>query len=568
MAALALYERILELIPESELKERIDKKIQSVGGLLSEEGALLLIAGELGISIEEEHKEKKHFFISDINEGMQHIDISGRIMRIFDANTFQRKTGIEGRVQNIVIADKTGSIRIVFWDDQIDKIKQFKRGDVVTIRNGYLRKGLNNQFEISLGKEGVITSGHDSPDYPPIEYVKIKIRDIEDKMNNIDITGRVSSVFGVREFLKKDGSTGKVGNFTIMDDTGEIRVTLWDKKAELLNNLVKNDLIRIENAYSKMGLNSVEINLGFSSNISIEKGEREDIPKAESSKKSIGDLEENMRGINLEGIVKEIYELRTFNRDNRIGKVGRFLLSDGSNEVKVVLWDDKTEMLEKLFPGINVKIDSCNIKFNNGLEAHVGFGSRLEITKTEEKAEDKKIVDYKRGDSINILGRVKGIEGDFLIVIDESGTVPVSLANIQNKNFNVGDMVKVIGTLENDSDVLHVNAISIDKGDDNFPDLDSLINPPLKLINELSNNDFCIISPLIKHVSKDGDNYIIICDDGYGNIRGKIKKEVEPLKEYDIKARIFESNNLKEFYGYEINEIDPAFKAKSIFTVI
>ncbi len=568
MAALALYERILELIPESELKERIDKKIQSVGGLLSEEGALLLIAGELGINIEEEHKEKKHFFISDINEGMQHIDISGRIMRIFDANTFQRKTGIEGRVQNIVIADKTGSIRIVFWDDQIDKIKQFKRGDVVTIRNGYLRKGLNNQFEISLGKEGVITSGHDSPDYPPIEYVKIKIRDIEDKMNNIDITGRVSSVFGVREFLKKDGSTGKVGNFTIMDDTGEIRVTLWDKKAELLNNLVKNDLIRIENAYSKMGLNSVEINLGFSSNISIEKGEREDIPKAESSKKSIGDLEENMRGINLEGIVKEIYELRTFNRDNRIGKVGRFLLSDGSNEVKVVLWDDKTEMLEQLFPGINVKIDSCNIKFNNGLEAHVGFGSRLEITKTEEKAEDKKIVDYKRGDSINILGRVKGIEGDFLIVIDESGTVPVSLANIQNKNFNVGDMVKVIGTLENDSDVLHVNAISIDKGDDNFPDLDSLINPPLKLINELSNNDFCIISPLIKHVSKDGDNYIIICDDGYGNIRGKIKKEVEPLKEYDIKARIFESNNLKEFYGYEINEIDPAFKAKSIFTVI
>jgi len=568
MAALALYERILELIPESELKERIDKKIQSVGGLLSEEGALLLIAGELGINIEEEHKEKKHFFISDINEGMQHIDISGRIMRIFDANTFQRKTGIEGKVQNIVIADKTGSIRIVFWDDQIDKIKQFKRGDVVTIRNGYLRKGLNNQFEISLGKEGVITSGHDSPDYPPIEYVKIKIRDIEDKMNNIDITGRVSSVFGVREFLKKDGSTGKVGNFTIMDDTGEIRVTLWDKKAELLNNLVKNDLIRIENAYSKMGLNSVEINLGFSSNISIEKGEREDIPKAESSKKSIGDLEENMRGINLEGIVKEIYELRTFNRDNRIGKVGRFLLSDGSNEVKVVLWDDKTDMLEQLFPGINVKIDSCNIKFNNGLEAHVGFGSRLEITKTEEKAEDKKIVDYKRGDSINILGRVKGIEGDFLIVIDESGTVPVSLANIQNKNFNVGDVVKVIGTLENDSDVLHVNAISIDKGDDNFPDLDSLINPPLKLINELSNNDFCIISPLIKHVSKDGDNYIIICDDGYGNIRGKIKKEVEPLKEYDIKARIFESNNLKEFYGYEINEIDPAFKAKSIFTVI
>jgi len=199
-------------------------------------------------------------------------------MRIFDVNTFQRKTGTEGRVQNIVIADKTGSVRIVFWDDQIDKLKQFKRGDIVTVRNGYLRKGFNNEFEVSLGKDGVISSGQDSADYPPINYVKLKIRDIEDKMNNIDVTGRISVIYGVREFAKKDGSVGKVGNFMIMDDTGEIRVTLWDKKAELLNTLAKNDIITIENAYSKIGLNSVEINLGSSSNIIPEKTEREDIP--------------------------------------------------------------------------------------------------------------------------------------------------------------------------------------------------------------------------------------------------------------------------------------------------
>ena len=173
MTAEALYERLLETISENELKERIDKKIQSVGGLLSEEGALLLIAGELGVTFEEIPKEKKHFFISDINEGMQHVDISGRVMRIFDVNTFQRKTGTEGRVQNIVIADKTGSIRIVFWDDQIEKLKQFKRGDVVTVRNGYLRKGFNNEFEVSLGKDGVISGGQESADYPLINYVKL-----------------------------------------------------------------------------------------------------------------------------------------------------------------------------------------------------------------------------------------------------------------------------------------------------------------------------------------------------------------------------------------------------------
>jgi replication factor A1 len=568
MTAEALYERLLETISENELKERIDKKIQSVGGLLSEEGALLLIAGELGVNIEEIHKEKKHFFISDINEGMQHVDISGRIMRIFDVNTFQRKTGTEGKVQNIVIADKTGSIRIVFWDDQIEKLKQFKRGDVVTVRNGYLRKGFNNEFEISLGKDGVISSGQESSDYPPINYVKLKIRDIEDKMSNIDVTGRVSAIYGIREFAKKDGSIGKVGSFVIMDDTGEIRVTLWDKKAELLNSLVKNDIITIENAYSKMGLNSVEINLSFSSNIVPEKAEREDIPKSESTNVSLPDVKENMRGINIEGHVKEVYDIRTFNRDSGTGKVGRFLLSDDGHELKIVLWDDKADYLATLVPGTKVRIESCNIRYNNGLEAHLGLGSRIQSLKSDEKMDEKKIADYDLSETVNVLARINSIEGDFLVIVDESGNVPVSLSQITNKNFSIGDAVKVVGTLEKDSDVLFIKSTSIEKGDYDVPTLEDIKNPQSKTIDELSKNDYCIITPLIKHIVNEGDSYIVICDDGYGNIRGKIKKEVQPWKEYDIKARIYENNNLKEFYGYEIKEIDPASKAKDIFMVI
>lgn len=568
MTAEALYERLLETISENELKERIDKKIQSVGGLLSEEGALLLIAGELGVTFEEIPKEKKHFFISDINEGMQHVDISGRVMRIFDVNTFQRKTGTEGRVQNIVIADKTGSIRIVFWDDQIEKLKQFKRGDVVTVRNGYPRKGFNNEFEVSLGKDGVISGSQDSADYPSINYVKLKIRDIEDKMNNIDVTGRISVIYGVREFAKKDGSIGKVGSFMIMDDTGEIRVTLWDKKAELLNTFTKNDIITIENAYSKMGLNSVEINLGSSSNIIPEKTERDDIPKSESLTVSISDLNENMRDINIEGYVKEVYGIRTFTRESGTGKVGRFLLSDGTHDLKVVLWDDKADLLVTLVPSTKVSIESCNIRFNNGLEAHLGLGSRIQSSKAEEKPDEKKIADYSLSDTVNVLARVNGIEGDFLVIIDESGTIPLSLSQIANKNFNIGDAVKVIGTVEKDSDVLFIKASSIQKGEFSIPSLESIKNPPSKTIDEVSNNDYCIISPLIKHIVNEGDSYLVICDDGYGNIRGKIKKEVQPWKEYDIKARIYENNNLKEFYGYEIREINPASKARDIFMVI
>ncbi|HII94991.1 MAG TPA: hypothetical protein HA367_04550, partial [Candidatus Methanofastidiosum sp.] len=164
--------------------------------------------------------------------------------------------------------------------------------------------------------------------------------------------------------------------------------------------------------------------------------------------------------------------------------------------------------------------------------------------------------------------RVNGIEGDFLVIIDESASIPLSLSQITNKNFNIGDSVKVVGTVEKDSDVLFIKASSVQKGEYSIPNLESIKNPPSKTIDEVSNNDYCIISPLIKHIVSEGDGFIVICDDGYGNIRGKIKKEVQPWKEYDIKARIYENNNLKEFYGYEIKEINPTSKARDIFMVI
>ena len=52
-----------------------------------------------------------------------------------------------------------------------------------------------------------------------------------------------------------------------------------------------------------------------------------------------------------------------------------------------------------------------------------------------------------------------------------------------------------------------------------------------------------------------------------GVLEVKLKRNTT-WKEYDIKVRVYENNNLKEFYGYGIDEINPVSKAKEIFMVI
>ena len=49
---------------------------------------------------------------------------------------------------------------------------------------------------------------------------KIKIDKIVAGIRDLETIGKVTNIFDVKEFARKDGSKGKVGSFIIADDTG------------------------------------------------------------------------------------------------------------------------------------------------------------------------------------------------------------------------------------------------------------------------------------------------------------------------------------------------------------
>lgn len=59
------------------------------------------------------------------------------------------------------------------------------------------------------------------------EKQKLKVNELMQGMRRVNITGKIIKLFPVREF-KKENREGKVGNFILADETGNIKVVLWD----------------------------------------------------------------------------------------------------------------------------------------------------------------------------------------------------------------------------------------------------------------------------------------------------------------------------------------------------
>ncbi|MFH1376528.1 MAG: OB-fold nucleic acid binding domain-containing protein [Candidatus Woesearchaeota archaeon] len=130
------------------------------------------------------------------------------------------------------------------------------------------------------------------------ENKELKINDVPKAANAITIAGRVVDFWGIREF-NKNGRSGRVANFLIGDETGAVRIVVWDEPIiNKVANLKEGDIVRVKNSYSRENRGYMELHLGSRSEIDInpkgvEIGEvniKLNSPKA--TKKNINELKE------------------------------------------------------------------------------------------------------------------------------------------------------------------------------------------------------------------------------------------------------------------------------------
>ena len=358
-----------------EIQDLVNKKKEEFKGLISDESALLMIAKELKVDIQTQEKEYLNEIevkIKDISVGMKNITLIGRVNEIYKIFTFNRNDGTEGHVGSFLLNDESGAIRVVLWDEDTKILthKNFVKNEIVKIYNAYAKNGRDGFVEIHVGKFGKIILSPDDIDHkkiPKITERYVDIKDIGSKLRSASIKGKVIRITSISEFVRNDGTEGKVRSLTIGDSTGTIRVVFWNEDVNKIKNFQVGDNVSITQLTPKLSnLNSKNYELVANSSSNLAKSKDNVEIKADFVGK-IADLQNREGLVSFKGVITSLDNLREVSlKSGEDVSVLGFEISDDTDYIKLTAWREKAvELSKKLTINQTVALKNVKIRFND-----------------------------------------------------------------------------------------------------------------------------------------------------------------------------------------------------------
>lgn len=413
--------------------------------------------------------------ISSLIEGNGNISIQGRLIAISNIKTFTTKKGREGKVANLTVEDNTGKIRVVMWTDNMKYMSRISEGDIVKINNLEVRKGYTGDLEVQMRNNSSIQVLPEEvdPSLPKYEEVITNLGDIkEDGEYNVIV--RIKKISTLRE-IQKDDRTLQIVTLDVMDKTGAMEFTLWNKDTKLVEtlDLKEHDTIKILKARAQTRYD--QTSLSNSWNGRIIKGDY-DVPEFQEEILKIGDAKEAEK-VTIIGVITKIYDTITFDKnDGSEGQVRSIEVTDDTGSIRVTLWNKETEIA--MDKGDIIKISGGNVEFddyagdsyrlNTGWNASIVINPEIDDELSKKladinnfqitKIKDVLNIDEDEGREVDVIGRilsmqdirefqrVDGTEGQVrsIDLADETGIVRTSLWDEKSDiNQGLGDAIKI-----------------------------------------------------------------------------------------------------------------------------
>jgi len=376
-------------LTRDEVLVMVEEKKKEAEGYFTTEGAARIVASELGVEILKE-PFKPEIMIRDLVSGLNDVTIIGRIIIVYPTKTFTRPVKT-GKVARLLIADKSGMLKAIFWNDKANLVEdgRVKQGEIVRILHGYAREGLDGKLEVHVGLRGslqISPSGIINHEYPPVEHFFNKIGDITRKSVDTNVLGIVDYIHPVSVFVRKNGTQGKMRKLILRDETDQITIIFWNKKVDEIWEVKRGSYLRIMDARVKEGVNG-RLEIHTKNITQIEMLNELKLPFKRFIK--IKELKADLYNVKVLARVVQSGKVQEFRR--RSGEMGRFcmlLLMDETGFVRFILWEEKTVLSQQIQIGDVVLIDGAYTRERFG-EISLNLGNRgvLSLNPKIEEAE-------------------------------------------------------------------------------------------------------------------------------------------------------------------------------------
>jgi replication factor A1 len=239
-----LIGELLQQRPElsrGEVLSRIEEKKRVVGaGYLTDQGALFLVAGELGVSLRKA-EPSSDMTIKDLYIGANDITVVARVLAVYPVTTYKKKDGGTGKYQRLALFDGKSSVRLTVWEESLEQVTNLglKVDMPVRVADAYVKQGLDGKPNMNLGRRGrmeVLADEKVSANLAPISAVVQRLPNLTKEEQFIALECVISSEPRYSEFVRSDGSEGSLFQFGVVrDGEKETRVVIWSpsEKPEL-----------------------------------------------------------------------------------------------------------------------------------------------------------------------------------------------------------------------------------------------------------------------------------------------------------------------------------------------
>jgi len=463
-----ILKEIMRAVPslqEDQLREMIKKRREDSGDLLTDEGAAHIVAFELGVSLRQEEGFDTELRVEDLAPGMNDVSISGRILLVGPTHSFTRENGSEGKLTKLLLGDSTGIVDVVVWDDKVYTLTEEKIGsdEMVRISHGYVKERMNGQCELNIGKRGKIFKIPDNtPDkYPRVEDYSLKINSIKDKTRFVNLEGEIKQIYPLSEFKHADGTEGKAQRILLSDNSGEIVCIFWDDKAELVEDAVVGDLIKVTAASSRKGRSEIELHTTKLSEVKIIKTRQ--MAREKEGSIAISEITPRMVNVNLVAWVVQVGNKRHFRTKEGIeGEVVTILLGDRTGNIRLNLWNDVTEEAWSIKRGDLVIVKNAYVRtWLDTMSLNLGSKGEICISRNYEKTVEmpelvhryEKIAEIEEGqDFVSVKGRLSKEPQVRNVMTDRKSEVEVATLGLKDDTGEIdvtlwGELAKIVENL-------------------------------------------------------------------------------------------------------------------------
>ena len=433
-----LISKLLEKVPElsrSVIEERINEKKEKVGaGYLTDQGAIFLVAADLGVSLEQ--TQNSEVAIKDLYIGAKEVTLESRVLNISPTKQFTKKDGSSFSLRTITVYDNNSTASVKLWDEKanLPGLEELKPGDLIKIIKAYVKSDLTGAPTINIGSGATIETSESESDIVSIDSKISDVGEIKDDQRDLIVAGTLGSAMSLLEFTNSKGQPSKALKFRLRGENKNlVNVVLWGKDESILPKVITQDAkVKLFGVRTKTGMQGLEIHGNDATIIDVE-GDAEIQPTVVR----VLAIEKDQTG-NTTGLV--------IDKSKKLVRI-----TDVANTISSFVKDDILECMPSKIFGNTMQIDQDSFvrKIDDKTVPTVAE-IRTKITEVSEgndysveaivlKAPERKDIQTKNGDNIQLSE---------MFVEDDSGQVWIKgwrqQADLMD-SFTLGDIITILG---------------------------------------------------------------------------------------------------------------------------